>query len=133
MVIERIIAWAIRDPRKLFLIDGAGAILTIVLLGYILVELAGFFGIPVRALNVLLIFPCLYLVFDLYCLLRKQIDFRLCLKVIASLNLFYCVLAVGSAFYFSDELTIFGWLFVTSECAVIIVLSTLEFRVARLV
>jgi hypothetical protein len=132
MGIERILAWAVRDPRKLFLIDGAGAILSIVLLGYVLVEWVEFFGIPIRALNVLVIFPCLYLAFDLYCLLSSQLRFRLCLKVIGSLNLCYFVFAIGSALYFYNELTIFGRLFVTSESALIIVLSAFEFRVARL-
>lgn len=132
MGIERILAWAVRDPRKLFLVDGAGAILSIFLLGFVLVEAEEFFGIPVRSLNVLIIFPCLYLAFDLYCILKKQIDFRVCLKVIAALNLFYSILSFGSALYFYNELTIFGLIFVASECAVIIGLSAFEFRVARL-
>lgn len=129
----RIIAWGIRNPRKLFLIDAAGAILSIFLLGYILVELVNFFGIPLQALNVLVIFPCLYLIFDLFCILRRQLNIRLGLSVIASLNLFYCVLAVGSAFYFHDELTIFGWLFVISDIVVVMAVSIFELMVARLV
>jgi hypothetical protein len=77
------------------------------------------------------LFPFFYLVFDLYCLFNKRISISVCLNVIATLNLSYCVFAIAAAIWNRGELTVFGWLFVFLESVVIIMISSFEFKVAR--
>lgn len=50
MTIKKILEWGNANPKKLFQIDGLGAILSAILLGIILVRFERFFGIPVSTL-----------------------------------------------------------------------------------
>ena len=53
-------------PKKLFLIDGLGAMLSAFLLGIVLVELETIFGIPTSVLYWLASFPIFFTLVDFY-------------------------------------------------------------------
>ena len=55
----------ISHPKKLFLIDGLGAILSAFLLGYVLVKLERVFGIPSKTLYFLATLPMFFVIYDL--------------------------------------------------------------------
>ena len=61
---NRIPGW----PKVLFLVDGLGALLSAFLLGFVLVRLERVFGIPPDALYLLATVPCLFALYDFYCL-----------------------------------------------------------------
>ena len=69
MIVEKILRWGSDNPKKLFLLDGLGAILSAILLGVVLVNQQALFGIPKPTLYFLASLPCLFAVYDFYCYL----------------------------------------------------------------
>jgi hypothetical protein len=119
------------NPRKLFLIDGLGAILSAFMLGVVLVKLETTFGIPSSTLYLLAVFPVLFAIFDFYCYQKKHINSGQFLKIMGILNLVYCCLSIGFAFYHINTITILGWIYILIEILIIVVLSVFELKVAR--
>ncbi|MCU0437746.1 MAG: hypothetical protein MUC49_07495 [Raineya sp.] len=129
--IKEIIKWGTQHPKKLFKIDGIGAIASAVLLGIVLVEFEPFFGIPKSVLYFLALLPCLFTGYDFYCcfILRKNITPFL--KGIAYTNLIYCCLSLGLTFYHRNSTTVLGWMYIITECIIIILLVRIELEVAK--
>jgi len=70
-----------------------------------------------------------FAVYDLYCFTRVKVNIGLYLKVIAYLNISYCLLSVGLAFYHS--IAFFGWAYIFLEISIMIALANLELRIAN--
>jgi len=119
------------NTRKLFLIDGIGAILSAFLLGVVLVQLESIFGIPRQALFILAALPCILAIYDFYCYLNVQENFSFSLRVIASINLWYCCLSIGFAFYHYQKLTCLGWIYIVGEIIIVAALARLELKTAN--
>ena len=60
------------NPKKLFLIDGLGALVSAFFLGVVLVRLESFFGIPPFILYFLAFLPCLFAAYDFFCYLKVK-------------------------------------------------------------
>ena len=108
MTIARVLEWGNTNPKKLFQIDGFGAVLSAILLGVVLVKLEYLFGIPKSTLYLLAFLPCLFVVYDLYCYFKTPNDVAMFLKIIGITNLIYCCLSIGLAIYHSKDITIWG-------------------------
>ena len=131
MAKERIVDSAVEDPRKLFLIDGFGALLSAFLLGVVLVKFEHLFGIPKATLYFLASLPCFFAIYDLYVYFRKGKNTARFLRVIAVINLLYCVLSLGLAFYHIESVKLLGWLYILTEIAIVSVLACIELKVAQ--
>jgi len=116
-------------PKKLFLIDGFGAILSAFLLGVVLVTFEEIFGIPPSVLSYLAIIPIFFLVYDVYCYRSEHLKTGLFLKGIAILNLIYCCFSIGLVSYHFNTITYFGWAYVVLEIIIVIFLAKVEFSV----
>ncbi len=119
------------NPRKLFLIDGLGAIFSAFMLGVVLVKLETAFGIPSSSLYILAIFPVFFAIFDFYGYQKKHSSLGQFLKIIALLNLLYCCLSIGFAFYHKETITTLGWMYIFVEILIIITLAVIELKVAK--
>jgi len=117
--------------RKFFLIDGFGAILSAVLLGIVLVKFERVFGIPKSTLYFLAILPCFFAIYDFYCYFKINKNLEEFLKGIAVVNLLYCCLSIGFAFYHYHEITYLGWIYIIIEIAIVVAIAILELRVAK--
>jgi hypothetical protein len=117
--------------KKLFLIDGFGALLSAFLLGVVLVEFNDFFGIPVKTLYFLAFLPCLFALYDFYCYFNKNTHSGIYLKTIAFINIAYCILSLGFALYHHREITILGWGYIILEIIIVLILANIELKVAR--
>jgi len=131
MTIERIIEWGNTNPKKLFRIDGLGAVLSAVLLGFVLVKLEYLFGIPEPTLFFLASLPCLFAVYDFYCYFKIDNNLGSFLKRIAVINLIYCCLSIGLAIYHREDIKILGWVYILMEIAIVSGLSIIELKVAK--
>ena len=118
------------NPTKLFIIDGLGAILSAFLLGYVLVKFENIFGIPSKTLYTLSAMPVIFALYDLYCIKKKD-DLGHFMKGIAIINLTYCCISILFAFYHLRTITIFGWSYLTIEILIIIILTIIEYKVAK--
>ena len=121
------------NPKQLFLIDGIGATVSAVMLGIVLVQLESMFGIPKSVLYFLAALPCFFAIYDCFCYRNinntKNIGFYL--KIIAVVNLLYCCLSLGLAFYHYETIKMLGWLYIVGEILIVMVLVSIEWRVAN--
>lgn len=117
--------------KKLFLIDGFGAILSAFLLGVILVKLERFFGIPKSTLYFLASLPLLFATFDFYCYFKIERNLDTLLKSIAIINLLYCFLSIGLAFYDYQKITNLGWAYIIIEVLIVTTIAIIELKASK--
>ena len=130
MIFQQTIQTFSQSPRKLFAIDGFGALLSAFLLGIVLVKLESTFGIPRSALYVLAFIPCLFAVYDGYCYWNVKNNISPFLKGIAIANVLYCLLSIGFAIYHHQSLTVLGWAYILVEIVIVLLLANIEMKVA---
>ena len=131
MAFDKILKQFSSSPKRLFLIDGIGALLSAFLLGFVLVQFERIFGIPRSTLYFLAFIPCLFAVYDFYCyrIIKRNIGFYL--RVIAFLNLLYCAVSIGFMIYHFQTITVFGWAYIILEILIVISLVMLELKTAE--
>lgn len=118
------------SARKLFLLDSAGALLTAVLTGFVLVSMQSIFGMPRKPLLFLSSIAFMFSVYSLLCYFFVRKWPAPFLKMIAFMNFLYCCLTLALVVYHRDLVTIWGWLYFLGEAVVIISLVMLERRKA---
>lgn len=118
------------NPKQLFLIDSLGALLSAILLGFILVRFENTFGMPARVLYPLSFIACIFSIYSLLCFLVKIGNWRICLKIIAIANLLYCCLTLGLIIYVYQKLTILGIIYFVLEIIIITILLIIELKTA---
>lgn len=117
-------------PRKLFLIDGLGALLSVFLVGVVLSRFESVFGMPQTATYWLAALPCLFALYSFTCFLLIKENWRPYLRLIALANLLYCGLTMGLVIYFYQRLTVWGLLYFVGEVIVVIGLAYVELKTA---
>ena len=118
----------IQNPRRLFLLDASGAILSAFLLGVILVKLESVFGIPAQTLQFLAVLPCTFVLFDLYSYFLVKENIGPYLKAIAYINVIYCCMSFGLLMYHQNKITVLGWTYVLMEISIVSILAFVEFK-----
>lgn len=131
MPIEHLITKAEVNPKKLFLIDGSGAILSAFLLGVVLVKFQIIIGVPSKTLYILAIMPILFATYDFYCYRKTHQKTGLFLKGIAILNLIYCCISLGFIFFHFETITKLGLVYILIEIVIVLFLAIIEFRTGR--
>ncbi len=119
------------SPRNLHLIDGAGALVSGFFLSAVLPAYVNVFGIPKTTLYFLAIFPLVFALFDGFCYVTKNIDFRKSLKHIALLNSLYCLISLFAAIFHYRQITVLGWAYLLVEILLVVVLISVEVKVAK--
>jgi len=130
MKVKDLITKAELNPKKLFLIDGFGAILSAFLLGVVLVKFEEIFGIPTSVLYFLATIPIFFVIYDVFCY-QKHLKIGLLLKGIAVLNILYCCISIGLISYHFSSITILGWTYIIVEIILVSFLAMIEFRVGK--
>jgi hypothetical protein len=118
-------------PKKLFIFDGVGALISAFMLGVLWIRFDHVVGIPTNTLYLLATFPVLFALFDLIAI--RQIAARqiLFLRIIALANLSYCLLSLGFAWHHHETLTTLGWIYIIAEVIIVASLAYIELRVAK--
>ena len=102
-------------PGRLFLLDGLGACVTAMLLAGILIPFQEFFGLPLSALEVLLLFAVVFAFYSLSC---------------ATANGLYCCLTAFFVIFYFERLTVLGLCYFLVEMMIILSLVFLEMKTA---
>jgi hypothetical protein len=121
----------ISNPKTIFLIDSFGALLTAILLYFIVRTFNEFFGLPREVTECL---SCIALIFFIYsgsCYFFATQNLKLFLKIVCTANILYCALTFGIILYFYKSMTAFGIIYFSVEIVVIIGLVFLEVRAIR--
>ena len=118
------------NPKRLFIVDGLGALLSAFLLGVVLVKFEHLFGIPTKTLYYLAILSIFLVIFDFFCYRNIKENSDQYLKRIAIMNLVYCFLSIGVAIYHFEIITQFGWIYILQEILIVVILAFIELKTA---
>jgi len=118
-------------PKNIFLLDGVGAILSGVMLGVVLPYFSEYVGLGRNVLYFLAAFPCVFLLYDIYCMLNVHLQHRKWIVGIAMANLVYAVISVVCLILYRNELTALGMFYFVTELIILIVLIFFELKYAK--
>lgn len=120
----------VKNPRNLFLIDGAGAFLTAVLLFVVLRNFEEYIGMPETVLTGLSIIAALFCIYSVSCFLLWDGNRAMFLRIISIANLLYCVLTIAMVIANYPTLTTLGISYFIGEIGVVCTLAFVELTVA---
>ncbi|MBC8153349.1 MAG: hypothetical protein H7Z72_10595 [Bacteroidetes bacterium] len=115
-------------PKQLFLIDGAGALLTVCFLVGSTLLPKQYLGMPPPILTGLAAIALGFALYSGGCFLFVGTRWRPFLNVISLANLAYCILTAGLVVAYFDELTPLGVMYFSLEIVVICGLVLVERR-----
>jgi hypothetical protein len=117
------------NSSKIFLLDAAGAFVSIILLS-ILYIFEEYFGMPEKIISVFIGIASVFLFYSAIIYLVSPLRWRIYLKIIATLNICYCLFTIYHVFLYFKNLTLYGQLYFVGEVLVIILLSIYELKMA---
>ena len=126
---EKIINHLTVNPKRLFLIDFLGAMLTILLLNALLRNFNEYFGMPKEALDFLSIYAVCLFLYSLLCFLFLKKTWTGFIRGISLANLAYCFLTIGFLIVYYSQITILGLIYFITEILIICGLVYVEFNV----
>lgn len=118
------------SPHRLFLLDGLGALLTAVMLFFVLARFEDFFGMPIAVLKPLAAAAVVFAVYSLTCHRFLKQNPKPFLLAIATANALYCITTVVLMQRHADRLTAFGFAYFIGEIIIIGFLVFLEYKAA---
>lgn len=130
MMVQQIIRQAALNPRKLFLIDCLGALLSAILYGAVLAQLEDVFGMPPKVVYPLSILAGIYAIFSGSCYLLNLKNWKPFLRIIALANLLHCCLTIGLVVAYCQEITSLGLLYFAGELVIVVSLAIVELKTA---
>lgn len=116
--------------KKLFLVDGAGALLSVVLLGGVIPYYESLFGMPRTTLYFLAIWPCFFVLYDAWNYKKNASQSGRFLRGIAIANFSYVMLSFGLLIYHYPQLTVLGLVYFILEIIIVGILAIIEWREA---
>lgn len=119
------------DPKRLFLLDGIGALITATLLIALLSNFESTFGVPPTVLYTLAGIAIVFGIYSLTCYLKLRDHWQPFLRAIAMGNLSYCILTVFLLVVFAPEITIFGVAYFVAEILIVSSLAAYELITVR--
>ena len=128
---KRLFAEIELQPKLLFILDGVGAMLSAFLLGVVLVRLEKIFGLPSSTLYFLATLPIIFAIYDFLSYRKINSKGGRLLRGIGTMNLVYCLLSIGLAFYHTKTITSFGWTYILVEVSIVMTLAIMELRMAN--
>ncbi len=121
----------ITKPKNIFLLDSFGALLTTVLLYFILRTFNDFFGLPKYIFEYLSITASLFFLYSISCYFLVNQNWKSLLKIICTANILYCILTLGILICNYESVSIFGIIYFIAEILIIIGLVVLEMKIIK--
>ena len=120
--------WGLRS-RKIFLLDGCGALLAIFYLAFVLPKFESYFGMPRHVLYLLSSVACLFAIYSFSCYFFVSRSWRPFLKAVIIANILYSAVTIGVVIYFFPSLTILGVIYFLLELMVMASIVVIELEV----
>jgi hypothetical protein len=118
-------------PKNIFLLDGLGALLTTLLIFFVLRTFNDFFGLSKNTLEFLAALALVFSIYSVSCYFLANNNWKRFLKIICTANILYCVLTIGILFYNYRDISIFGITYFLGEIAVIAGIVFLEIKTIK--
>lgn len=131
MNIQNIINKLITNPRKLFLVDAFGAVLSAFSLGVLLVLFENHFGMPKEKLYYLAAVAVAFAVYSFRCYFRFPNNWRLFLAIIAASNFIYSLVTLCLIVLLYQDLTILGLIYFILELIILSIIIWIEISTIR--
>ena len=106
-------------PRRFFLVDGIGALLSGGFLLGILAPFDQFFGMPASIVHRLGAIACVFAVYSLACYLRNPAKWKPFLAIILTANILYGCISLALVISYYQQLTIWGLSYFVLELIVL--------------
>ena len=116
--------------HTLFLMDGIGALVSALMLGFVLPHPMYFdlIGMPVAILHGLAAMAVIFAGYSLTCRWRIASYKPIWLKTIITLNSLYALLTIALMFVYSNQITTLGSMYFIAELIVLVTLIMIEIR-----
>lgn len=121
----------ITNPKNIFLLDGCGALVTTLLIFFVLRTFNDFFGLPSSTLEYLAALALVFSIYSLCCFFLVKRNWKPFLKIICMANIFYCLLTIGILFYHYQNISIYGITYFLGEIAIIAGIVFLETKTIK--
>lgn len=116
------------SPKRLFLADSIGALVTAILLLTIIKTNPALFGVPSIVVNYLSAIAVVFCLYSLVCFFTAKNKWRPLLKAISISNLLYCGLTCVLLAYHWHSITPLAVAYFSGETVIIFLLVYVEFR-----
>lgn len=127
---QKLIRYFSSNPKKLFLADAAGALLTALVLMMVLRNWNSAIGLSKSILTWLAMIALALSIYSTSCFLFLRHNWKPFIRVICYGNLLYCVFTAAALLYNSHTVTVLGVLYFSLEIAVIGTLIYVEHKLA---
>ncbi len=118
-------------PKNIFLLDGFGALLTTLLLFFVLRTFNDFFGLSKSILGYLAALALVFSIYSILCYFLVSDNWKSFLKIICIANIFYCVLTFGVVIFNYQNISIPGIIYFLGEIIIIVGVVYLEITVIK--
>ncbi len=115
-------------PKKLFLIDCLGALLSTFFLFVVLKGFEEYFGMPKDVLNYLAAIAFAFFLYSFTCYYFLKQNWKIFLSIIISVNLLYTLLTLSLVIYHLKSLTPLGITYFVVEMILVVGLVSIEIR-----
>lgn len=119
--------------NSLFLLDGIGALVSALMLGYVLPHPLYYdlIGMPVGVMHGLATVAVIFAGYSLTCRWRIANYKPIWLKTIIAGNSLYSLLTIALMFIYSSQMTVLGSIYFTAELIVLVIIILIEVRGLR--
>jgi hypothetical protein len=108
-----------KNPGRIFILDGCGAIVSGTCLGIIIPMFQDSFGMPLQILHILALIALVFAIYSFTCYFLSGKNWKLFLRIIMTANALYCLLTAGLVIYYFPVLTLLGLTYFVLEIIVI--------------
>jgi hypothetical protein len=116
------------NPKRIFLIDAFGALLTTISLFGILAQLEQYFGMPKKTVYLLSgIALCLF-TYSIICYTFIKSNWNFFLRILIICNIIYSLVSIGLLIKYSKKITELGWIYFILELLVIGIIVIVEYK-----
>jgi hypothetical protein len=116
------------NPKRIFLIDAFGALITATSLIGILTQFEQYFGIPKKSLYLLSgIAFCLF-TYSISCHRFIKSNWKPFLRILIICNIMYLIISLGLIIKHSEKITELGWIYFVLEFIIIGVIVSVEYK-----
>lgn len=116
------------NPKRIFLIDALGALLTSILLFGVLAQLEQYFGMPSNALYVLSVIAFCLFVYSIICHQLIKSNWKPFLRMVMIFNSIYLLFSIGLIFSCFEKISGLGFIYFIVEFIVIGIIIIIEFE-----
>jgi len=129
--LEKIIKIGVSNPKKIFLIDSFGALVSAFLLGFVCLWIYNFIGLPKSTLYFLASIPIFFIFYNFCCyfLIKNRLYFFI--NGIAIMNLIYSFISFICAIFHYKTITFLGWVYIFMEIIIICFLALFELKISN--